>query len=118
MPRPAKTRNPFSRRLVRIRKSKGITQIELAKMTRLSQRAIAHYETVGRNPSPDIAVRLSKALKITVDELMGYKSVHIKEDVSPKVVKRAKLIDRLSGNQKKIVLDLIDSYSNKRSGRL
>src|SRR5687768_5506328 len=63
----------FAQRLVRIRKSKGMTQVELARDAGISPRMVAHYETKIQNPAPDTVVRLAKALKISVDELFGSK---------------------------------------------
>ena len=117
MPRQAKTRTPFAQRLVNIRSAKGLTQMELARMTRLSPRVIALYETRIRQPNMEVVLRLTKALQSSADDLLGHRPLMTGKTISPKVIKRAKLIEHLSATQKKVVLDLIDSYDNKRATR-
>ena len=117
MPRRVKTRTPFAQRLVNIRSAKGLTQLELARITRLSPRVIALYETHIRQPNMAVVVRLAKILQVSSDDLLGHRSGVAEKSVSPKVIKRAKMIDHLSPTHKKAILDLIDSYHHKRASR-
>jgi transcriptional regulator with XRE-family HTH domain len=117
MPRRVKTRTPFAQRLVNIRSAKGLTQMELARMTRLSPRVIALYETHILQPNMAVVVRLAKVLQVSSDDLLGHRAAVNQKTVSPKVIKRAKLIDHLSPTHKKAILDLIDSYHHKRASR-
>ena len=69
MPRQAKERKPFAERLIRLRKSAGLSQIELAKRAGISQRVVAHYETIVSNPASGTVLKLAKALNTPVEEL-------------------------------------------------
>ena len=54
-----------------IRTKKGLTQIELAKRTKVTQPYLAMLESGAfRNPTLDVLRRLAKALKVTVGELV------------------------------------------------
>ncbi len=55
----------------RLRLARGLTQIELAKQTQVSQGFIAQLET-GTQDNPTLATvrRLAKALKVSVGELV------------------------------------------------
>ena len=55
--------------LKEIRLKKGITQVELAKHVGISQQTISHYETGRAKPSLDVAVKLAKALGVSVEEI-------------------------------------------------
>ena len=59
--------------------------------------------------------RLAKALEILADDLLGHKPVPTGKPIPPKVIKRAKLIDELSPGNKKTILDLIDTYHDKKN---
>lgn len=117
MPRQLKIRTPFAHRLLGIRSAKGLTQTELAQLTKLSQRVIGLYESRVRQPNMEVVVRLAKALGVSADDLLGHKPIPTSKPIPPKVIKRAKLIDELSPVNKKTVLDLIDTYHNKKSSR-
>lgn len=55
----------------KIRKSKGLKQSELAKLSNVSRVAIGNYERGDRTPNIDIIGRISSALKVSVSELIG-----------------------------------------------
>ncbi len=114
MPRIAKTRTLFAERLVHIRTTKGITQIELARLAGISPRAVAHYETVGRSPSPEVAVRLAKALKVSIDEIMGHKALSEKGPLvkNKRLLKKMKELDELPTEDQKTILRMIDRFHN------
>jgi transcriptional regulator with XRE-family HTH domain len=55
----------------RLRAQSGLTQIELAKKTKVSQAYIAQLETGAEaNPTLDTLRRLAKALKVTIADLV------------------------------------------------
>lgn len=59
------------RRLARIRKDKGWTQVQLAEQVGIIQALISDYERDKLRLSADMAVRLALALNTTTDELLG-----------------------------------------------
>jgi transcriptional regulator with XRE-family HTH domain len=115
MPTRAKSRQPFAHRLVQVRKAKGISQYDLADMTGLSQRVIAHYETVIRNPNPDVVVKLAKALKVSSDELMGLAPLKEKEPPlkNRRLLRKLKVLDQFSVEDQKKIIGHIDDISTK-----
>jgi transcriptional regulator with XRE-family HTH domain len=115
MPRKAKHREPFAHRLIQIRKARNISQYELARLAGISHRLVAHYETVVRNPASGTVIHLAKALKVSVDELMGFKKLKeiTGEVLSRKSFRKAKLLDRLPEKDKKTVYRMIDALSTK-----
>jgi transcriptional regulator with XRE-family HTH domain len=73
MPREKRTGSDFGRRLVALRKARGMTQTELAKAAGSSSRALSSYETeVSYPPVPTIAA-LARGLGVSADELLGVK---------------------------------------------
>ena len=61
----------FQDRLRRARESRSLSQAELAKMADLQPAAISHFETGQRAPSFDNLRKLSDALEVSVDYLLG-----------------------------------------------
>ena len=61
----------FQYRLRLVRESRGLSQADLAKKTGLQPAAISHFETGQRSPSFDNLRKLSDALNVSVDYLLG-----------------------------------------------
>lgn len=61
----------FKDRLKSLRTELGLTQIDLAKQTGISQAGIAKWETGDRTPSMDCLISLAKFFKCTIDYLVG-----------------------------------------------
>lgn len=53
------------------RKAKGLSQDQLAKMIGVTQGAVAQWENGLTHPSFEVLPKLSAALGVTVDELIG-----------------------------------------------
>lgn len=76
MPRPSL----FGDRLLAAREKRAMSQSELAVKTRLSPAVISHFETgVRQFPSADTLVKLTDALQVSSDYLLGRV-----EDMSPR----------------------------------
>jgi len=61
----------FKTRLRSVREERGYSQAELANKSGLQPAAISHFETGQRSPSFENLKRLSDALDISVDYLLG-----------------------------------------------
>lgn len=66
-----KSRGIFPRRLRAAREMRALSQLELAERARLQQAAVSHYESGARRPSLRNLRRLSEALEVTTDYLVG-----------------------------------------------
>ena len=61
----------FSDRLKSLRKSKGLTQTQLAQASNMSMRMIQKYEKGSSRPRYDAAERLAAALETPITKLLG-----------------------------------------------
>lgn len=52
------------------RKTSGFSQAEVARQLDITQQTYARYETGERQPSPDMLLKLSNALGLTLDDLL------------------------------------------------
>lgn len=60
----------FSDKVLYLRKKKGLTQQELATLTRVSQGAIQGYETGRIVPHRNTLIQLAKVLNVSADDLI------------------------------------------------
>jgi len=57
-----------------IRQERGLTQDQLAELSRVPRICISRYESGKYYPSLSNAMKLAKVLNVTVDELIGKKA--------------------------------------------
>lgn len=71
---PKKSKTPsihLGKRLAEQRKAAGITQVQLAEATGMSQRMISYYEKTEDHPLAKLLRHFSTALNVSADELLG-----------------------------------------------
>lgn len=66
----------FKNIIGRARKSKGITQKQLAEMLDCKQQQVSKYETSVNLPSVEKLVDIAEALDVSLDELIEIKRLH------------------------------------------
>jgi len=110
--KPTQTENEtFGRRLARIRKAKGYTQVELAGKMGIIQVLISDYERDKLRPYHEMIIRFAQALEVSADELLGLKTSESQgTTTSLKLLRRMKKIETLPPSQQKILLRTIDTF--------
>jgi len=104
----------FGKRLKKIRKKKGYTQKQLARLMDTSQRMIAHYETQYTRPPLDKITAFANALSVSIEEFLGTALLKEKqEDVSYKIMKKVRVIEKLPIRDQKAIFRLINSLAEK-----
>lgn len=73
MPATPKAASPFGKRLVVLRKARGVTQTQLADAIGSTQRAISYYENEAEAPPGAVVAAMARALGTSTDELLGLK---------------------------------------------
>lgn len=93
----------FGERLRELRKQKNLTQKQLAAMIGAKNSIISFYEVGERIPSPEVIVKLSAALQVSEDYLLG--------------IEKGESIDvsGLSETDKGLVRLLVDTLRDKNS---
>lgn len=116
MPRPRKEKLPdlnlsqsIGENISRIRKSRGLTQIELGELIGINQYQISDYEIGRLHLSDEMIIRFAKALKTSSDEILGLKDSEI-EKPSLRLTKRLVKIETLSEADQKSLLKTIDMF--------
>lgn len=107
----------FGQRLVQIRKSKGLTQVELGERIGVSQRIIHHYENKAEYPPTQKLIELAQALDMSIDELLGLKDNSNDEayqDIKPRLAKKLRQASGLPSHDLKALSTFIDALILKQ----
>lgn len=121
MPKQTKPRTDFGARLIAVRQSRGMTQIQLATAAGTTQRAISYYETGGGYPEAQALVGLATVLGVSADELLGIKPPKKgleKDDLRPetrRLWKKFQKVAALPERDQKAVIRLINSLSSSKA---
>ena len=100
---------------------KGLTTIQLADLTDINSGTISNYlKTKGSMPPVDKALKLAKALDVSVDffffffEEKRMSSIHQKSPFSIEVFKIAQKMDGLEKDELSIITNMIDLLKKRK----
>ncbi|MGH9899237.1 MAG: helix-turn-helix domain-containing protein [Pyrinomonadaceae bacterium] len=115
MPRKKNIKSDFGLRLVAVRKSRGLTQYDLANLIGTTQRTVSYYENEAGYPQATVMAELARALNISTDELLGVKASRIKKALpkddpqTQRAWKRFQQLKRLPEKDQRAVIRLVNS---------
>ena len=96
----------FGKRLTEVRKEKKLSQDDLAKKLDVHGAVIGRYERDEVNPSIEMATQIAKALKISLDYLVG--NTDLKLDTG--IIKRIEDIQKMDSENKNHLFALMDAF--------
>jgi len=98
-------------RVVKIRKERGITQVELAKLLGVTQPMVSRIERGELRLNGEVIVKLAKLYKVSTDELLGVKPIsEPTPSVSRRWLKRLAKIEQLPKRDQDGLIQTIDRY--------
>jgi transcriptional regulator with XRE-family HTH domain len=100
----------FGDRLASARKQKGMRQADLGKLVGTSGDIIGKYERDEIKPSIDTAAKIADALNVTLDFLVKDAEY---QNIDNDALKRLKLLEKLSVEDKKHIYALMDAFFAK-----
>lgn len=104
-------KEPIGERIARLRKEKGFTQAELAEKMGTLRVLISDYERGKLRVHGEMMARFAVALGVTTDEIIGLTDEREKiGKISYSLLKRLKKIELLPSNQKKALIQTIDTF--------
>ena len=115
---PTKDAPPFGRRLSALRKSRGLSQRELAARLETTREIIDYYERRSVNPSLAFIERSAEALGVSVAELLGSEANHGRgrPGPAPRLAERLEQIRLLPRKEQEFVIRFLDTVL-ERAGR-
>lgn len=103
----------IGQRITRIRKSRGITQQQLADKIGITQTLISDYETGRVRLFDEMVIRVALALSVSTDTLLGIKKEKSQNhEHSLRIFKRINRIEKLSPTKQKSLFQIIDGFLN------
>ena len=110
----AKSSNTESlgQRLTRLRKSKGLTQKDLAVILGISRDMVASYEKDRVRVYDEMILKLARTFNVSTDQLLGVYSINsdLTVSINPNLVRRMRSIQSLPPFQQKSLLLTIDNF--------
>jgi transcriptional regulator with XRE-family HTH domain len=97
----------FGEKISKLKKTKKMSQIELAKITGISRDAISKYERGDVSPSVEYAKRIAEALGVSLDYLVS--DSEQEEALDNEAVRRIKEIQGLPPQEKDKVFSVVDA---------
>jgi transcriptional regulator with XRE-family HTH domain len=103
----------------KLRKERGLTQAELARILGLSQQTVFAYELGDRRVSVLMLVKLAKIFGVPAEELMGLTNLPrpAKRRLSPAGMRHAERFQQLSKSEQRLVTRIIDVLLERNSSR-
>jgi transcriptional regulator with XRE-family HTH domain len=105
----------IGQRLARLRKEKGLTQVELAERLKINQSMMSDYERDVIRLHGELIVQLTQILGVSADELLGLKS-EAKKNGSIKnrrLLRQVQALDKLSKRDQQALLRTIEAFLSK-----
>lgn len=111
----------LGKRVTQLRKSRGMTQAELARALGVSQQAVFAYEIGDRRISVLVLERLARMFRLNVDHFLGFAPEPTrKRRLSPRAMRHAERLQALSKTQQRFVvriLDVLEEHNKSAAAR-
>lgn len=102
--------------IAKIRKKRGLTQLELAEKIGITRTALSAYESGRVRLYDEMIARFALALNVSTDILLGLKKNDILvHDTNFKITKRVKELEALPLSEQKKILDHIKDLAYKNN---
>lgn len=113
--RPVFSRKEIGGRLRALRLERGISQVELARLIGTHQTAISQVEVGRRGVSVQQIVKLSRALKVTPDRILGenHHGHQVKRLRDGRMMRRVARIETLPPAKQRALLQMVDAFIEK-----
>ncbi len=100
----------FGKRLVKLRKTAGYTQAELAKELNVTQRMISYYEGQSDYPPASLLPKLTKLLNVSADELLGIQPIKKNRKPDTRIQRWMQQIEKMGNTERRQVMQLLDAF--------
>lgn len=103
-------------RLARLRRERGITQVEMAERLGVVQPVVSDYERGELRLHGQLIVELTRILRVSADELLGLQEPKAGTPVkNRRLLRRLQELDRLPKRDQQALLRTIDAFLAKAS---
>jgi len=100
----------IAERIKRLRKLRGLTQAGLAKKIGISCGLLASYEYGKNRLFDEMIIRLSIALRVSTDTILGVQDFPHEDFASTRFTRRLKKLEKLPEAKKKVIISNLDDF--------
>ncbi len=106
----------IGQRLARLRRERGLTQVELAQMIDVSQPVLSDYERGTLRLHGQLIARLARILRVSADELLGLEPTKSQGAAgNRRLLRRLQQLEKLPKRDQQALLRTIDAFLAKAS---
>jgi transcriptional regulator with XRE-family HTH domain len=102
-------------RMARLRRERGITQVELAEILGLAQPMISAYENGGLRLHGELIIELTKILDISADQLLGLKETKNGTEKNGRLLRKLQQLETLPRRDQQALMRTIEAFLQKAS---
>jgi transcriptional regulator with XRE-family HTH domain len=107
---PSKSAPSFGQRLAAVRKGKGISQEQFAKLLGATRTAVGYYERRAINPSIELIRRCADALGVSITEFVADETVAPrKRGPKSELEQRMEVVAKLPRGRQRKILEVVDA---------
>lgn len=107
---------PLGERLARLRKERGLTQVELAEMLGTVQPVVSDYERGLLRLNAEVIIQLSKIFGVSADELLGIESAKQQRPVkNRRLLRKVQELESLPRRDQEAVIRTINAFLSRAS---
>lgn len=103
----------FGKRIIELRKIKGISQTELASQLGIHKNVLGRYEREEAKPSIEVAKNIADLLEVSLDYLTGKIDTEVDQEIVDKVMN----IQKLPEDERNRILFTIDALVRDAKSR-
>jgi len=99
----------LGKRVAKLRKEQGLTQVQLAKILGISQQLMAAYEAGQRKVPASMIPKLSRLFEASCEELLGVKDPPAKRGPTPAIQRQVEQIRQLPRTKQRFVMEMLEA---------
>ena len=103
-------------RITELRKEHQVTQVQMAELLGISQQLVAAHEAGRRKVPVSMLPKLAKIFDLSVDELLGIKTMSAKRGPVSALNRQVEQIRLLPRTKQKFVMDMLDAVIRQQGG--
>ncbi len=102
-------------RMARLRRERGITQVELAEMLGVAQPMVSAYENGGLRLHGELIVELTKILDVSADQLLGLKETKNGTVKNGRLLRKLQQLELLPRRDQQALMRTIEAFLQRPS---
>ena len=104
--------NKIAEQIQRIRKQRGLSQIQLGDLLGVSQQVVTNYERGLREPNIEMMLKIAEIFDVSIEVLIGEKPIPQSDSTPRAVLKRIEVVKKLPPEKQKAFMLFVDALNS------